>query len=101
MADCIGRSRRRSSQTTGYECVKAKRASKAFDTAIPYLYAHDPTTLFADIALRARRAFGLSARQVHVDITSFAVTGEYATDLDAHTIAVTYGYSRDHRADLK
>jgi hypothetical protein len=28
----------------------------------------------------ARRAFGLSARLVHVDTTSFAVTGEYAPD---------------------
>src|SRR6476620_4711156 len=26
---------------------------------------------------------------------------EYAADVDAHTLAVTYGYSRDHRADLK
>jgi transposase len=63
--------------------------------------AHDPTTLFAGLALRARRAFGISARQVHVDTTSFAVTGEYAADLEAHTLAVTYGYSRDQRADLK
>ena len=69
--------------------------------ALDWLYAHDPTTLFAGIALRARRAFGIRARQVHVDTTSFAVTGEYAEDLDAHTLAVTYGYSRDHRADLK
>jgi transposase len=38
---------------------------------------------------------------VHIDTTSFAVTGEYDTDLDAHTLAMTYGYSRDHRADLK
>jgi transposase len=68
---------------------------------LDWLYAHDPTTLFAGIALRARRAFGISARQIHVDTTSFSVTGEYAPDLDAHTLAVTYGYSRDHRADLK
>src|SRR5215813_5416195 len=61
--------------------------------ALDWLYAHDPTTLFAGIALRARRAFGLGARQVQVDTTSFSVTGEYATDLDAHTIAVTHGYS--------
>jgi transposase len=65
------------------------------------LYAHNPTTLFAGIALRARRAFGIRARQVHVDTTSFSVSGEYEADLDAHTLAVTYGYSRDHRADLK
>jgi transposase len=69
--------------------------------ALDWLYAHDPTTLFAGIALRALRAFGIHARQVHVDTTSFSVTGEYAPDLDVHTLAVTYGYSRDHRADLK
>jgi transposase len=68
---------------------------------LDWLYAHDPTTLFAGIARQARQRFGISARQVHVDTTSFSVTGEYAADLDAHTIAVTYGYSRDHRADLK
>jgi transposase len=45
---------------------------------LDWLYAHDPTTLIAGIALRARRAFGISARQVHVDTTSFAVTAAYA-----------------------
>jgi transposase len=68
---------------------------------LDWLYAHDPTALFAGIARQARQRFGISARQVHVDTTSFSVTGEYAADLDAHSIAVTYGYSRDHRADLK
>jgi len=43
---------------------------------------------------------------VHVDTTSFSVSGDYTGakvtgDLDATTIAITYGYSRDHRADLK
>jgi transposase len=68
---------------------------------LDWLHDHDPTALFAGIARQARQRFGISARQVHVDTTSFAVTGEYDTELDAHTIAVTYGYSRDHRADLK
>ncbi|HEV8194381.1 MAG TPA: IS1634 family transposase [Ktedonobacterales bacterium] len=68
---------------------------------LDWLYAHDPTTLFAGIAWQARRAFGIRTRHVHVDTTSFAVTGEYEEDLDAHTLAVTYGYSRDHRSDLK
>src|SRR5258707_11762068 len=68
---------------------------------LDWLYAHDPTALFAGIARQARQRFGIRARQVHVDTTSFSVTGEYAADLDAHTLAVTYGYSRDHRADLK
>jgi transposase len=68
---------------------------------LDWLYDHDPTALFSGIARQARQRFGLAARQVHVDTTSFSVTGEYAADLDARTLAVTYGYSRDHRADLK
>jgi transposase len=68
---------------------------------LDWLYAHDPTTLFAGIARQARQRFGITARQVHVDTTAFVVTGDYAADLDAHTLAVTDGYSRDHRADLK
>jgi transposase len=68
---------------------------------LDWLHAHDPTALFAGIARQARQRFGITARQVHVDTTSFAVTGEYEADLDAHTLAVTDGYSREHRADLK
>ncbi len=78
---------------------------------LDWLYAHDPTKLFAGIASRARQIFGIKARQVHVDTTSFSVSGEY-TNADkslqepdkaeeAAMIAITYGYSRDHRQDLK
>src|SRR5260221_6402634 len=71
---------------------------------LDWLYAHDVTTLFAGLALRARRAFGVSVTRLYADTTSFAVSGDYPAaegDLDAQTIAVTYGYSRDHREDLK
>jgi transposase len=75
---------------------------------LDWLYDHDPTTLFAGIARQARQRFAVAARQVHVDTTSFSVSGAYAPDEeeeeeeeDAQVVAVTYGYSRDHRADLK
>lgn len=72
---------------------------------LDWLYAHDPTALFAGIATQARRRLGLSARELHVDTTTFSVSGDYAReeegDLDAQAIAITYGYSRDHRQDLK
>jgi transposase len=72
---------------------------------LDWLYAHDVTTLFAGLASRARRAFGIPVTRLHADTTSFSVSGEYRApeegELDAHTIAVTYGYSRDHRDDLK
>src|SRR6202162_4198634 len=79
---------------------------------LDWLYAHDPTKLFAGIARRARQVFGIQTKQIHVDTTSFSVSGEYAQapqamgaeEADAGDpalIAITYGYSRDHREDLK
>jgi transposase len=68
---------------------------------LDWLYDHDATALFAGVARQARQRFGVSARHVHVDTTSFAVSGDYDSEADAQAIAVTYGYSRDHRADLK
>jgi transposase len=96
------------------------------DITIPYLYAHDVTRLFAGLALRARRTFGVEAQRLHADTTSFSVHGRYApasapnrqTDSpeadngqsddgtvedegEPAVIEVTYGYSREHREDLK
>lgn len=79
---------------------------------LDWLCAHDVTRLLAGIALRARRAFGVQGpSRVHVDTTSFRVSGEYEAEAgggggneeseEATMLAVTYGYSRDHRADLK
>jgi len=88
---------------------------------LDWLYDQDVTRLFAGLALRARRAFDLEVGRLHADTTSFSVHGQYASDgPDADiereedeeedkeddegepaVIAVTYGYSRDHRDDLK
>src|SRR5438045_2833486 len=79
--------------------------------ALDWLDAHDVTTLFAGLALQARQRFGIEAKQVHIDTTSFSVNGEYLVEgkttsenkeeEEAIPIAILYGYSRDHRADLK
>jgi transposase len=70
---------------------------------LDWLYEHDVTTLFAGLALQARRRFGIQAQHLHIDTTSFSVSGDYASKAegDPIPIAITYGYSRDHRADLK
>lgn len=67
------------------------------------LYEHDVTTLFAGLAYQARRRFGIQAQHVHIDTTSFSVSGDYASkeEGDPVPLAITYGYSRDHREDLK
>ncbi len=44
---------------------------------LDWVYAHDPTKLFAGIASQAPQVFGISACQVHVDTTSFAVSEAY------------------------
>jgi transposase len=70
---------------------------------LDWIFEHDVTTLFAGLALQARQRFGIKAESVHVDTTSFSVHGEYAIkeEGDPVPIAITYGYSRDHREDLK
>jgi transposase len=90
---------------------------------LDWLYAHNVTRLFAGLALRARRAFEVEVARLHADTTSFSVHGQYAliapnalavldTEMAAGAhegapedepavIEVTYGYSRDHREDLK
>jgi transposase len=58
--------------------------------------------LFAGIARRAREAFEFERRCLHVDTTSFSVSGEYEEEEEEEeVICITHGYSRDHRADLK
>ncbi|GER86270.1 IS4 family transposase [Dictyobacter vulcani] len=69
---------------------------------LDWLYAQDVTTVFAGIAHQARQRFGVKARHLHVDTTSFSVNGAYETNQEnEHVIAITHGYSRDHREDLK
>src|SRR2546421_1938487 len=61
---------------------------------LDWLYAHDLTKLFAGIARQARHIFGIKAEQVHVDTTSFSVSGDYAggeQTAESAVIAITYG----------
>lgn len=70
---------------------------------LDWLYEHDVTMLFAGLASQARRRFGIQAQHLHIDTTSFSVSGDYThkEEGDPVALAITYGYSRDHREDLK
>lgn len=70
------------------------------------LYSEGLTQVFVTIALEAARKFGVKLDSLHLDSSSFHVDGEYAISADEATeeptaIEITYGYSRDHRPDLK
>jgi transposase len=70
---------------------------------LDWLYEHDVTTLFAGLASQARRRFGIADQNLHIDTTSFSVSGDYAIEEEGDPVplAITYGYSRNHREDLK
>ncbi|MEW6499267.1 MAG: IS1634 family transposase, partial [Cyanobacteriota bacterium] len=89
------------------------------------LYITGLSQIFATIAIGAAQQFNVALETAHLDASSFHVHGEYesnlpkvyiqkqATNTDATSLAginetaapqpivITYGYSRDHRPDLK
>lgn len=89
------------------------------------LYLTGPSQIFTGIALGAAQKFNVSLDTAHLDSSSFHVHGEYESkmpevsfctrEVNSETldgavinqkmaplpITITYGYSRDHRPDLK
>lgn len=60
------------------------------------------TQVFVSVALQAARKFGVKMDSLHLDFSSFDVHREYASSKkEAIAIEITYGYSRDHRPNLK
>ena len=81
------------------------------------LYITGLTPTFTAVALAAVKKFKISTSTCHLDSSSFHVHGEYKTQTPENSepcsncdmeqiqqpspISITYGYSRDHRPDLK
>jgi transposase len=82
------------------EQLNDDRLGKALDD----LYATGLSDLFLSISLQATQRFEVKIETAHLDSTSFHVDGEYeetAETLEPEAVKITYGYSRDHRPDLK
>lgn len=70
------------------------------------LYQAGLTEVFVTVALQAARQFGVKMNSLHLDSSSFHVDGKYTNNIkdgepEPAAIEITYGYSRDHRPDLK
>jgi transposase len=68
------------------------------------LYQKGLNEVFVSIVLEAVKTYQLEMDTVHLDSSSFSVQGEYETapeELEPRVVNITYGYSRDHRPDLK
>jgi len=76
------------------------------------LYEQGLSEIFLGISLSAVKKFGVAVKSAHLDSTSFHLHGKYEAEVlcepdqdravaEASAIEITYGYSRDHRPDLK
>jgi transposase len=68
------------------------------------LYETGTMKIFTEIAKRAVNRFAVSCRHVHFDTTSVSVFGAYSGEIQGESpvsYVITYGHSKDHRADLK
>lgn len=80
------------------------------------LYEAGLSSLFVEVASEAISRLGVSTQRLHLDATSFHLHGRYpqqqeqqgqqeavlgSEQKEPEPIRITYGYSRDHRPDLK
>jgi transposase len=64
-------------------------------------HSYNTELLFSEIALKVCQQEQVDTRFQSLDTTSFTLSGEYLTKHDEETVAITLGYSKDHRPDLK
>jgi len=70
--------------------------------ALDALFNIGAEKVFSEVAFAASCVFPLDKRYVHFDTTSVNVWGDYDRCApNSDTINITYGYSKDHRPDLK
>ncbi len=66
------------------------------------LYEGGLSEIFMAISLKVVKKFEIKEEIGHLDSSSFHVDGEYKVgEEEAEMVKITYGYSRDHRPDLK
>jgi transposase len=70
------------------------------------LFDSDRASLLTEVVLRAVRAFGIDCSELHNDSTSVTFAGDYnrangRTRGGKPTAAITFGYNKDHRPDLR
>lgn len=82
--------------------INDDRAGRALDR----LFAADRASLLCELVLGVVEEFAVEVSQLHNDSTSIALHGDYAgadgrPRAGRRAPAITHGYSKDHRPDLK
>jgi len=72
------------------------------DRCLDDLYEAGVTEVFYKVAAHALQVYGVQSKYVHLDSSSFHLHGAYdREEPEREAISITYGYSKDHRPDLK
>lgn len=84
------------------ELLNDDRVGRSLDR----LFDADRASLLTDVVLKAVRSFGIDCSELHNDSTTVTFAGAYrAADGRARgtkeTAAITFGYNKDHRPDLR
>jgi transposase len=69
--------------------------------ALDALWSAGLDRLYGAVLSQAIRHYALELTRLHTDTTSLKVYGAYERDADEKGPLITFGYSRDHRPDLK
>lgn len=86
----------------GPELCAADFNDDALDRCLDDLYEAGVTEVFYKVAAHALQVYGIQSKFVHLDSSSFHLHGAYdRQEPEREVISVTYGYSKDHRPDLK
>ena len=70
--------------------------------SLDQLFEAGVTEVFAPVAAHALGVYAIEHRFYHLDSSSFHLHGQYSSEEpQIEAIEITYGYSKDHRPDLK
>jgi transposase len=91
----------------GLEAKDVRRLSDdALGRALDRLFDADRATMLTELVVAVRKRFGVGFQELHNDSTSIKLTGQYVHALGRSLRGrrapwITYGYSKDHRPDLR
>ena len=91
----------------GIDAAQAERLSDdRIGRALDRLFDADRAALLTEVVLAVAQRFGVRLQQLHNDSTSISLCGQYRQATGRRVRArsapaITYGYSKDHRPDLK
>lgn len=86
----------------------ARLSDDRIGRALDHLFYADRAALITEVVLASVRGFDLQLQQLHNDSTSISFCGQYRNSASTsggadkrNAAAITYGFSKDHRPDLK